>query len=79
MATAQSIRDDFSHFTELLLELRTFADLSIDLAGDDPKSPQWPWLVSQMVHRLEQQIEVVETSVRRAALPLMEDMQRLSK
>lgn len=79
MATAQSIREEFLTLTDQLLELRTLADLANELAGDDPKAAQWPWLLTRMLDRVDQAAEVVETSVRRAALPLMEDMQRLSK
>lgn len=79
MATAQSIRDELNSFTEAILELQTFADISIDLAGDDPKAPQWPWLVAQHVRRIEKLSEALECSIRRHALPLLEDMQRLTK
>lgn len=79
MATAQSIRDEFFALSEALLELRTLADLASDLAGDDPKATQWPWLLGQMLDRAEKAHEAVENSVRRAALPLLEDMSALTK
>jgi hypothetical protein len=79
MANAKSIRDEFQTLTELVHELRSFADLSIDLAGIDPDAPSWPWLVGQMIRRVETAAHRVEDSVRRHALPLLDDMSNLTK
>lgn len=63
MATAQSIRGEMSALSELVLELQVFADVSVDLAGDQPSSPEWPWLVSQHARRLTDAARSLDNSL----------------
>lgn len=79
MANAQSIRRELDNLSELVLEAEILSETAIDLAGDDPNAPQWPWLVAQHIRRVKAASELLETSLRQHALPLLQDMQLLTK
>lgn len=80
MATAQSIRDDLETVSLLITEISHFAQLAYELAGDglDDRAPKWPWLVEMQARRLRDAYDAVHTHVLREALPVMEDMKRIS-
>lgn len=67
MADAKSMSDLYLELTDAALELTTFADVSVDLAGDDRNAPVWPWLVMRHAARITEAADALHPFVHRAA------------
>lgn len=52
-----SVGDALVHLGEQVLEARTWASVSLDLVGDGPNAPEWPYLLSRHIERIHQSFE----------------------
>lgn len=77
MADTKSIRDEFEAVHTAVLELQTFAQVSLDLAGINDRAPQWPFLVSQLADRLVAASECLEKTLNCKVFPVMDDMAKI--
>lgn len=67
MANGKSIREAADRLDESVLELTIFAAVALDLAGDDPQSEQWPFLISRFAARIEADAQLVGKLARGAS------------
>ena len=77
MAEMKSIREEFEALSEAVIELQTFAQVSLELAGMEERAPQWPALVTWHASRLGKASEALEMTLRRKVFPVMDDMAKI--
>lgn len=85
MAASKSIREALNTLTDELLTAKltavAFNNLHADIEAAPPPMHDphaWVFVVVQMVERLERASETLEVLVRQKALPVLEDMERIS-
>lgn len=73
MAVAKSIREGLNALNDTVFEVQTLAKVMLDLAHGGEDEPQWPWLFSVQLERVQQAAEALEIVLRQKAIPLLED------
>ena len=58
-----SVQKALLHLGEQVLEARTWASVSVDLAGDDLKAPEWPFLMMRQIDRIDQAFEALSSQI----------------
>jgi hypothetical protein len=63
-----SVGEALTHLGEQVLEARTWSSISLDLIGDGPDAPEWPYLLSRQIDRIHHAFEQLSDLVHAARL-----------